>query len=351
VSTEILNKQEAVGLLQQSKGSNHWAAPAAASADFRTIQWMNAGVANPNPSVIVENINSTSQYGTHREYERIFVDKTSGLATLPIAGIADQTTLAGLIAMTYQVCTEGDTTPYDKAFTYGGLTAPIDFATNGGYLFTFAIDQQGSADDGIIIENCLMQNLNLIWDLNATGSARLLQYNGTVVGNEINYEQTFSGTWTNATPVQTGFYNHDDTWSFSALSIDQVVYAAQLIKRVELQFNNNIVADGRTTGGKAAQYKWKPEINLIIRMTYNSATEKLLKDFQDKVSMSGTWVNDVTANLTGELGFVIPYCVIQNPPKIYDGDYLAVEVNAQVLSNGGATPITTNLTDVVDWAF
>lgn len=352
MAVEILAKQESVGFLQQSKVSNHWSAPAAANANFKIIQWITAGTPVPNPGVIVENINSTSQNGTHREYERIFVDKISGPATLPIAGIADKTTLAGLLAITHQ----GDPSEpvggvYPKDFPDGGLTAPIDFATNGGYLFTFAIRQQASADDGIILENGIMQNLNLIWDLNATGSARCMQYNGTVLFNEINYEQTLSGTWTNATPSTANFYNDTDLWAFTTLTIDSVVYTAELVKRVEIQFNNNVTLDGRTTGGKAAQYRWKPERNLIFRLTYNSATEKLLKDFQDGVRVQAVWANDVAADNAGELSFNMPYCIIQNPPSVYDGDYKAVEINAQILSNAAATPITTSITDSIDWGF
>ena len=351
MAVEVLSKKESVGILQQSKASNHWSAPAAASANFKIMQWLNAGVPNPNPDVNIANISSTSQYGTHREYSRLFVDKTSGLPTLPIAGVADQTTFAALLAMLFHSATEDASTPFEKVFTYAGTAGLPDWSGNEGYLFTTAIRQQASADDGVILQNCAVQTLNLVWDLNQRGVARCLNYNGSLISNYIAYEQTLNGTWTNATPSQAGFYNLDDTWAFSTFTIDSVSYTGHKPKRVEIQFNNNIFSDEKTTGGKANQYKWRPEINLMIRLPYNSATEKILMDYTDGARVQTTWANDVTPGLDGYFQIGMPYGVLQSPPKIYDGDYLAVDLNIQVLSAAGATPITIDMVDTIDWAF
>ena len=354
MAVEILSKQESVGFLQQSKASNHWAAPQAASANFKTIQWVNAGVLNPNPDVQVSNINSTSQYGTHREKGRIFVDATSGLPTMPIAGIADKTTLAGLLAMAFQSVSESGITPYSKDFESGGITGLIDWATNGGYLFTMALKQQASADDGVILENALMNTLNLVWDLNARGSARVLQYNGTIIGNELNYEQTLNGTWTNTSSANTGFFNDTETWAFSTLDVDSVDYSGECVKRVELQINNNITSDCKTTGGKANQYKWAPQINAMIRLAYNSTTEKLLKDFKDGADVQFTWANDISVSADKYLTFSSDTNggTLQAPPKIYDGDYLGIDLNVQLTQASDSTsPLTCTLVDTIDWGF
>lgn len=342
---EILSKIESVGFLKQT----NWATPQGASANFKIIQYLNAGTPNANPDVRVENINSTSQNGPGREYERIFVDKTSGLPTIPVAGIADKTTFAGLLAMAMQTAIENATTPYLKTFSHTNTV--IDWVADGGMVFTFALDQQASADDGVILENCVMQNLNLVWDLNQNGSARCLSYSGTVISNEINYEQTFSGTWTNATPSTAGFYNDTDLWAFSTLSIGGVAYTAQCIKRVEIQISNNFFSDCKTTGGKANQYKWRPEINLMIRMAHDSATEKIHKDYQDGERVQAVWANNIASSTDGHLSFSLPYCVMQSPPKVYEGDYIGLDINAQVLSQGGNAHFTCTLADAIDWAF
>ena len=85
MSNKILSKTERVGILQQSKASNHWSAPAAASANFYTLNWVNSGNLNPNPDVQTEQINSVSQVGTHSEYQRrFFIDEASGTAYVVI---------------------------------------------------------------------------------------------------------------------------------------------------------------------------------------------------------------------------------------------------------------------------
>jgi len=123
--------------------------------------------------------------------------------------------------------------------------------------------------------------------------------NGTFVGNVMKYEQTLSGTWTNLTIVQTGFFNNTDLWGFSyggtALTIGGVDYSAECVRRVELQINNNVTSNCKTTGGKANQYDIAPEYKILITLDYNATTEKLLKDFQEGATAALTWTNDSAA--------------------------------------------------------
>jgi hypothetical protein len=350
----VLSKVESLGILQQSKASNHWSAPAAESAAFRTLQWITAGNLVINPDTIVDEYNSTSQTSVHREHERRFFDKTSGLPKLPFTGVADKTTLAILLALALQNVDEAAGTPFYKQFYYGGLTgdALIDWAGNGGYLASVALRQKGSADDGALLENALLNTLNLVWDFNAQGFSRLLQVNGEFIGNNPStlYEKTLSGTWSNAQAGK-AFYNNTDTWAFSTLNIDSVDYKAQCIKRVELQINNSIFSDCKTTGGKANQYKWMPRANMIIRMAYNSVTEKILKDYIDGARVEITFANNIASNTDGGMAIAASYGVLASQPKIYDGDYLGLDLNVQIDSQGGGTPLIITMSDTIDWGF
>lgn len=353
--SKILSKTERFGILQQSKSSNHWTAPAAANAAFKLCQWIDAGVAIPNPDVQVDQINSTSQNGTHIENERFFVDALSGLPSIPFSGICEKATMAAFLVSALQACSEDAGTPFAKTITSGGLTSVINWANNEGYLFTIALDQGASADDGVILENAIIQTLNIVWDLNARGPARLVNMNGTFVGNEKNYEQTLNGTWTNTTIAQ-NFFNNTDTWTtnFSGvnLTIGGVDYSAQCIRRVELQINNNITSNCKTTGGKANQYDWAPEYKLLVSLDYNDVTEKLLKDFQDGVTGTMNWSNDPAAAETdGKWSIVFPMFRLLSQPKIYNDAYIGINLELGLRSAAAATPLTVFFADTVDWGF
>jgi len=349
---KVLSKQERMGFLQQAD----WSTPQSAGANFRTIQWIDSGSTIPEPDVQVDQFNSQGAYGIHKESERFFVDKISGLPTIPFSGLCDKSTIAGFLVAAFQAVSEAAGTPFEKTITAGGLTGPIDFNGGSGYLFTIALDQAASADDGVILENAIIQNLNLNWDLNARGIARLVSMSGSWVGNELNYEQTLNGTWTNATQTQDGLFNNTDTWTVKhgslLLTIGGVDYSAECIRRVELQINNNVVSNCKTSGGKANQYDISPEYKLMVHLNYNSVTEKLLKDFQDDVDATMNWSNDsLDAGADGAWSFVFPTLKIVSQPKEVFGDFLGIALELELQSAAGATPLTCYLSDAFDWTF
>ena len=355
MSVKKLSKGEKFGIIKQA----NWATPAAATAAYHLCQWVNAGSINPNPDVQVDQFNVTSQNGIHYEAERFFVDYTSGLPTIPFSGTCEKATMAPFLVGAFQAVTEADTTPYEKTITCGGLTGPIDFAANAGFLHTIAIRQGASADDGVILENAIIQNLNIAWDLNARGVARLVNMSGAWVGNELNYEQdaTTADAWANETIAQTGFFNNTDTWgttfSSALLTIGGVIYATECVRKVELQVNNNVTSNCKTTGGKANQYDLSPEYKMIVTLDYNSATEKILKDFQvGELSNTMFWSNDPTdAGGDGKWSITSTNMVLVSPPKIYNGDFLGIQLDLRCVSYGAATPLTMYYTDTVHWTY
>jgi len=353
--SKTLSKKEIFGILQQSKASNHWIVPQGASANFRTIQWINSGVLIPDPAVTVDQFNVTSQTGTHFEHERFFVDSTSGLPKIPFTGTCDKTTLAAFLVAAFQGCSEAVGTPFTKTIGAGGLAGVINWANNEGYLFTLALQQGASADDGIILENALIDTLNIVWEVESSGIARLVNMNGTWVGNELKYEQALDGTWTNGTPLQTGFFNNTDTWAVrTTFTVDGVDYSAQCIRRVELQINNNIRKACVSTGGKASNYIWSPEYKMLITVDHNSITEKILKDFTSGADVSFTWSNDpATANTDGKwtVQSDTGNGKLMSQPKTYSDEYLGLQLEVKWFSLLGATPLTMAFTDTIDWGF
>jgi hypothetical protein len=356
MSKKILAKTERFGILQQSKVSNHWSAPAAANAAFKLCQWINTGVLNANPDVQVDQFNVTSQNGIHSENERFFVDATSGLATVPFSGSCEKATMAPFLVSALQACSEAVGTPFEKTITAGGLTSTIDFAGNEGYLFTLAIDQGASADDGVIVENAIIDTLNIVWDLNARGVARLVSMSGTFKGNTVKYEQTLNGTWTNLTIVQTGFFNNTDLWgvthSTPIFTVGGVDYSAECIRRVEVQINNNVTSNCRAVGGKANQYDIAPEYKVIVSLDYNDTTEKMLYDFAQGVTALMAWSNDAAdAGTDGKWSFNFPSLRLMSPPKQYNGDYIGINLEMKCFSAAAATPLAIYYTDTVDYGF
>ena len=349
---KIASKEERLGVLKQA----NWATPAAANAAFYAMQHVNAGVLIPDNATTVDQFNVTSQQGIHAEIERVYVDSTSGLKRFPIAGIADKTSMTPLLYSSHFACTEAATTPYNKIITCDGLTGPIDFTNNATKFFTYAIDQGGTAaspstsDDGIIIENTVVDQLTLTWDFNNQGIARLVSYSGVAVGNEMNFEQSLSGTWENATPAQ-GFFNNTDAWAFITLTVDEVDVKTECIRRVEYSVNNNVTSSCAGTLGKPTQYDIAPEYTMKVVMNYNAVTEKFLKDFNDKGTVDANWSNDSAAAKTDGLWTIdMPTGYLISPPKIYEGDFLGVELNIKAYSTAGATPVTINYCDTKDWS-
>lgn len=358
MSKKILAKAERFGLLQQSKASNHWTAPNSSSANFYRINWLDAGSINANPDVQIENIPAIAQSGTHFEASRFFYDALSGLPTIAFSGTVDKKELAPFLVSALQACSEDGTTPFAKTITAGGLTSTIDWANNEGFLFTLAIDQKASADDGVILENAIINNLNLTWDLNGRGKTRLVQISGTWVGNELNYEQSFGGVWTNATVTQS-FFNNTELWSVDyggspTLSIDSVDYSSECVRKVEIQINNNITSNCKTTGGKANQYDWAPEYKTMITLDYNSATEKILKDFTTGAVVAFYWSNDAAGVGTDGKWSFLPGTTagrLMSPPKFYNGEFVGVQLEIRWHSVNAATPVSFNFTDTIDWGF
>jgi hypothetical protein len=347
-----LAKQELFGCLLQPNFANT-GSPIVAGSNFYTIQWANAGNLIPDPAVNLDQMNVTAQSGTHFEIERAVISARSGLPRLPFSGTASVLNMAPFLYSSHFVAAEAVGTPFNKVITAGGLTAPIDFNGNGTKFFAWAVNQGASTDDNFILESAIVDSLNIVWDMNAEGTARLVSYDGVLVGNELNYEGTMDGNWTNDTPpTAQDFFNNTDTWAFITLDVDSVDLSGEFVRRVEYSVNNNVVASTSTVAGKANQYEIAPEYTMKVVLNWNAVTEKCMGDFQAKATVDANWSNDSGQALTdGKWTIDMPTGYLTSSPKIYEGDYLGVELNIRGYSTAAATPVTINYCDTVDWTF
>ena len=225
MATKQLAKTFKYGIGLQS----NWATPLGVTAAFKTIPY-DAGVTIFDPGIGVELHNTSGQSGIHKEIERVYVDARSGLSRVNFSmHPVDLKTIMPHIAGSLFSIVEGAGSPFNKSVTSGGLTTVIDFNGDDTTLHTIAMDDKASADDGIILENAIIENLDLTWDFIATGVARLMGMSGNWVGNEMNFEQTItSGNWTTTTFTPMG---DTDTFAFTTFTVDGQDWSAETIRR------------------------------------------------------------------------------------------------------------------------
>ena len=131
-----------------------------------------------------------------------------------------------------------------------------------------------------------------------------------------------------------------------------MTYSTECIRRVELQINNNITSNCKTTGGKANQYDWTPKSKWIVDIDYNSATEKILMDYQTGARVYFNWNNDGNQLATdGKWSLLHSAGVgyLTAPPKTYNGEFLGIRLEIDNWYYSGS-PITIIYTDTIDWA-
>ncbi|MBK7380406.1 MAG: hypothetical protein IPJ03_17610 [Ignavibacteriales bacterium] len=338
----ILGKKSRIGILKQTG----WASPQAANANFVTMNYDVGSIPDPKP--MIENINQTSQAGIYKETTRMNYDYVSDLKSINFSGLIHQKLFAPHLFAAMQAVTEGATTPYDKAFVMQ-LTAPLDFAADAGCLHTVAFDIGASADDGVILENAVLDTLSIDFDLNAKGMARYGKMTGTWVGNEMNFEQTLNGSWVAIPTI--AYYANTDAFTASTFTINAVNYAAECIRSFGITINNNVSIPCQTAG-KAAQYRMSPMVTFRIGLeSYNLTTEKILQSYQRGDAVVLTFKNGVTADTDGELGFVIAAGHLTDNPYVYDGEYVGLTLGAEATKTSGSPLLQVNMTDTVDWAY
>jgi len=325
----------------------NWATPGTNTSNYDVIPY-NAGVTIFDPDVRPELFNTSGQAGIHKEFERVFVDGKSGLPSVSFSMPADLHTIAPHLVGALFTATEEASSPFTKLITCGGIAGVIDFNGNDAKLHTIAMNEKASVDDMIILGNAIIGNLNLTWDFNSTGVARLLQMDGNWVGNEMTFEQNPSGTWSTTTLVPMG---NTDVYTLDVLTADGVDLTAHNVRRFTFNVANNVRGDTATTSGKSEQFDVSPVYTSKIFMDYNPTTEKILKDFQDGATITARINSSISAGSTGDLRINCTGGILQKQPFGYSTDFAAIEMDVMWHSVSAATPITINLSDDEDWGY
>lgn len=340
---KLLGKSVKFGVLPQA----NWATPASASANYKIQNW-DKDVTIPDGDVFIDEANESGQSGIHKESEMFIADNISGLPKIPFAMRVAKATFIDYLAGAMHTVVEAAISPFEKTVTCGGLTSPIDFKGDAGILSTIFIDP-GGTDDGIILENAIIENMLLTIDFNERGQLRNMQASGNWVGNKMQFEQTLSGT-----PIVkplAGYFNDTDTWGASTFTINSVDYSSECIRRFELEFASNVTSNCKTTGGKADQFDIAPVYIVRIFLDYSDVTEKIIKQYGEGGTVVITMKNDVTVDTDGEFGVEIPHAKLISEPFEYSNEFLGVVVEAEIKSVAGATPFTVNFAEDIDGTF
>ena len=360
MATKIKSKNVNYGIIRQNPSSaaaglfvalgstsNQWTNPGLAATNYRTM-YLDPSSVTPDPNVVVDDLNQTSQLGLNREYYSKFTNSVSGLKRVSFTGIADRYGLAPILVGAMQAVSDVATTPYEKTITSGFTAGTIDFAGGGGFLHSFAGKQGASGDDGWILENAIVDTVTLTWDFLQPGKGKLVSVSGTWVGNEMNFDQTLSGSWiaTTLTPV-----NNTDTFSFNTFTIDSVDFSALCVKRISLTINNNVTSNCATSAGKPNQYDVAPSYTWNVQMDHNLTTEKIMGDLQAGANVDIDFTNSIASGTAGHFRVDMPYGQIMDNPFTYDNDYLAYSLNIEALQNATTSPITIYLADALQWAY
>jgi hypothetical protein len=314
MAAERTTRQRRFGFLMQAD----WATVSAANAAFETM-YVDAGSVLPDPTPVLNTFDVTSTSGLMPKENRAYIDATSMLKRIPFSMTAQRKNLAPLFVAALQKVTEVAATPYQKVIRPAYDTAIVDFAGDGGYVFTFATDNI-TGSDGVLLQQAVLDSLTITIEPNAEGVARLMKVSGVAVGTTMLTNQDLSGTWT--TETLQSFYN--DTESFYIDVATLASLSNYCWKRYTLTINNNVISDCR--GTTPLNLKFAPTITTTIELPYDSSTYTLLNTY--KSGTHGSIVLETTTTTTGNAGFlnITSYGRISANPVGTSGQYESINL-------------------------
>lgn len=348
MAVEYKDKIAKLGFLQQSKSSNHWAAPQAANANFVGIN-AEVGV-TIEPGVTVDEFAFTGTTGLMKEADRRYVDGISPLQYLSYKVIPTKTNLAAHLIAAFQKVSEGAATPYVKDIS--PVNADVDFANNNGFLWTLAHSASGNAlQDGVILENALIDTLGLKIDNLANGVKRLASLDVKWVGNEMNFNQNLNGTWV-AAPTNTATFFNSKTLGFTLnITVGSTALTAVCWRAFEMQLNNNVSNPCPTVGGKANNYRLNPTLRFVIDIPYTTDTKAIVGSFKDGDKVNFDFGNGAGTS-DGQILLTVAEGVLTKSPLEIQNEYhaLRLEIEADKPTAGFAASFI-KFADAVDGGY
>lgn len=346
MASEFNSRSAKIGFLRQT----NWATPQAASANFALIN-ADTGSIQINSATTNDEFMFADGGKLMPNEARRYTDGVSGLPTISYSFVPSKTQLAAHLIAAFQKVTEAATTPYAKQIS--PANAFIDFKGDGGYLWTLALSPSGIAlEDGIILENAILNEFELTIDSLANGTKQLMQANCTWIGNEMNFAQALSGTIV-AAPVNSATFFNTSALGFT---LDLTIAGGSTMsnlcwRRFSMKMSNNVFSDCKTTGGKANQYKIAPSLIITLDIPYTTTTKEILGSMKAGSNIDINFYNG-TGTTDGLLNIDFTKGTLTRDAFEYEGDYHALRLETRIDSpTAGFAAAAIQFTDTVDGAY
>jgi hypothetical protein len=205
-----------------------------------------------------------------------------------------------------------------------------------------------SADDGVLLQNGITDSITFTIDFNAKGVGRLVGINGTLVFNEVAFDQTLTGTFVDTTLAPFG---NAEAFTLTTFTSDSIDLSTLCVRRIEITIQNSVTSNCSTTGGKANQYDVTPEILINVIVDHNTLTEKLRNDFKLGATVDITIANGADSTVSGFLSFDAPLCKMISNPSVYNGDFYGYNLQLRAYQSGTTSPLTAIVCGALAWAY
>ena len=362
MSIKIAGKQGKYGIIRHNKtnsaataykaiGStdNQWTNPVLAATNFRRIL-LTALTPMIESGVTVDEYNTTSQAGLNKESSNFFIDSNSGLAKFNFSAIADRNTLLPLLVAAMQGVTSslGGGTAYLNYLVSGFLAGAVDFNQGGGFTFGVCEKIGASADDGVLLQNGVIDSITLTFDFNAKGVGRLVGVSGTMAFKSVAYDQTLTGTFVDTTLTP---FNNAELFSLSTFTSDAVDLSSICVRRIEVTIQNSVTSNCATTGGAPNQYDFNPEYLINVIVDHNTLTEKLRNDFKNGATVDFTLESSISSDADGYMAIDAPVCKMIGEPMVYNGDFYGYNLPLRAYQSGSTSPLSIQINSDLVWDF
>lgn len=342
----LFNKNQKVGFLVQT----NWATQNDKADNYRTILVKTGSL--PDPAIVIDTYNETSAYGNAEEAGRSYIDATSQLKSFAYDFTPNYLDLYWHFLAMLPSVTEGGSSSFQKDFTPSVFVngSGISYAGGGAKVFTIAqgnYDNGSDTGDGTLLHCATIDELSFDIDFMASGISRLLQASAKWVGNSMQSDQYFSGTW--VAPITTGRLSG---FSLKTLTIGGVDYSAVCVKKINISFKKNIGPACVTTkvNDYDEEFEMITTIDLVANATSIGAFGKYANSFTNgsPVNCAFSIGNEAAKTTVGALYFENSCGRLNANPLVTNGDKTEIRLVIKALKpEAGWSPVVS-LADGID---
>lgn len=277
-------------------------------------------------------------FGTRNPvYANTYTHTNGSMPTFTIAGVANRSDMADLLAMVFQNVTEAATSPYKKTFTYSGTQA--DYTSDAGYFYTF-IDRNPTASTSWKMVDCIAKSGT--FDIDRNG---FVNYSLEMVGRGApSVVSNPSGTWTLASQ---SFWDYE---SVARATINFGSGAQDIIfEKMSFSFSHDIVPVGFDSGDFQTYGITNRDLGFTITTLRDAQTTTAVTnaDGNTAVTINLAWGNATAGTDDGDLDFTGTGKITAVKPE--HSEILSTEFSGKFLAaDETSEPITVILADDTD---